>query len=246
MPQIFSIRTVKYASTPFRSHVWEGQQKTFLAVCWLIVLAPRMRVPLRRSSNAFRISVWSKPLWSKNRWSSLATTAFAISGEISSRLRQRQIPKLRRTLGVVFQDFRLIERKTVYENVAFAMRIAGKSPKEIKRRVSYVLDLVGILHKARRKPSELSGGEQQRVAIARALVNNPQTIIADEPTGNLDPDRSLEIMMLLERINDLGTTVIVVTHEKELVDQFDKRVVAIDGGLIISDQQGGYFQYEQT
>ncbi|MBQ3879148.1 MAG: cell division ATP-binding protein FtsE [Oscillospiraceae bacterium] len=169
-----------------------------------------------------------------------------VNGLDTSRLRQRQIPKLRRTLGVVFQDFRLIERKTVYENVAFAMRIAGKSPKEIKRRVSYVLDLVGILHKARRKPSELSGGEQQRVAIARALVNNPQTIIADEPTGNLDPDRSLEIMMLLERINDLGTTVIVVTHEKELVDQFDKRVVAIDGGLIISDQQGGYFQYEQT
>ena len=169
-----------------------------------------------------------------------------VNGLDTSRLRQRQIPKLRRTLGVVFQDFRLIERKTVYGNVAFAMRIAGKSPKEIKRRVSYVLDLVGILHKARRKPSELSGGEQQRVAIARALVNNPQTIIADEPTGNLDPDRSLEIMMLLERINDLGTTVIVVTHEKELVDQFDKRVVAIDGGLIISDQQGGYFQYEQT
>ena len=169
-----------------------------------------------------------------------------VNGMNTSKLRPRDVPKLRRTLGVVFQDFRLIERMTVYENVAFAMRIAGKSPKEIKRRVSYVLDLVGILHKARRKPTELSGGEQQRVSIARALVNNPQTIIADEPTGNLDPDRSLEIMTLLERMNDLGTTVIVVTHEKELVDQFDKRVVAIDGGLIISDQQGGYFQYEQT
>ncbi len=169
-----------------------------------------------------------------------------VNGMNTSKLKPRDVPKLRRTLGVVFQDFRLIERKSVYENVAFAMRIAGKSPKEIKRRVSYVLDLVGILHKARRKPTELSGGEQQRVSIARALVNNPQTIIADEPTGNLDPDRSLEIMTLLERINDLGTTVIVVTHEKELVDQFDKRVVAIDGGLIISDQQGGYFQYEQT
>ena len=169
-----------------------------------------------------------------------------VNGMNTSKLRPRDVPKLRRTLGVVFQDFRLIERMTVYENVAFAMRIAGKSPKEIKRRVSYVLDLVGILHKARRKRTELSGGEQQRVSIARALVNNPQTIIADEPTGNLDPDRSLEIMTLLERINDLGTTVIVVTHEKELVDQFDKRVVAIDGGLIISDQQGGYFQYEQT
>ena len=164
----------------------------------------------------------------------------------TSKLKASQVPYLRRTLGIVFQDFRLIERKTVYENVEFAMRIVGASSKEIKRRVSYVLDLVGILHKARRKPTELSGGEQQRVAIARALVNNPTTIIADEPTGNLDPDRSLEIMMLLQHINDLGTTVIVVTHEKELVNQFDKRVVAIDGGLIISDRQGGYFQYEQT
>jgi len=164
----------------------------------------------------------------------------------TSKMKPSEVPYMRRTLGIVFQDFRLIERKTVYENVEFAMRIAGASPREIKRRVSYVLDLVGILHKARRKPTELSGGEQQRVAIARALVNNPNTIIADEPTGNLDPDRSRELMMLLERINDLGTTVIVVTHEKELVNQFDKRVVAIDGGLIISDRQGGYFQYEQT
>lgn len=169
-----------------------------------------------------------------------------INGFNTSTMKTSEVPYLRRTLGIVFQDFRLIERKTVYENVEFAMRIKGASPKEIKRRVSYVLDLVGILHKARRKPTELSGGEQQRVAIARALVNNPNTIIADEPTGNLDPDRSLEIMMLLEHINDLGTTVIVVSHEKELVNKFDKRVVAIDGGLIISDRQGGYFQYEQT
>jgi cell division transport system ATP-binding protein len=164
----------------------------------------------------------------------------------TTKMRDRELPHLRRTLGIVFQDFRLIERKTVYENVEFAMRIKGAPPKEIKRRVSYVLDLVGILHKARRKPTELSGGEQQRVAIARALVNNPNTIIADEPTGNLDPDRSKEIMLLLQHINDLGTTVIVVTHERELVNQFDKRVVAIDGGLIISDRQGGYFQYEQS
>lgn len=169
-----------------------------------------------------------------------------INGMNLTKMRQSDIPYLRRTLGVVFQDFRLIERKTVYDNVAFAMRVVGRPPKEIKRRVSYVLDLVGLLHKARRKPTELSGGEQQRVSIARALVNNPQTIIADEPTGNLDPDRSLEIMTLLERINDLGTTVIVVTHEKELVNRFDKRVVAIDGGLIISDRQGGYIQYEQA
>ena len=165
---------------------------------------------------------------------------------VTSKLRQSEIPKLRRTIGVVFQDFRLIEKKTVYENVAFAMRIVGASPKAIKERVNYVLDLVGLLHKARRKPKELSGGEQQRVAIARALVNNPGLIIADEPTGNLDPDRSLEIMMLLEQINDLGTTVLVVTHEKELVDQFDKRVVAIDGGLIVSDRMGGYYQYEEA
>jgi len=163
----------------------------------------------------------------------------------TKKMKQSEIPYMRRTLGVVFQDFRLIERKTVYENVAFAMRIVGASPKAIKERVNYVLDLVGIAHKARRKPNELSGGEQQRVAIARALVNNPRFIIADEPTGNLDPDRSLEIMMLLERIHALGTTVLVVTHEKELVDQFDKRVVAIDGGLIVSDKKGGYYRYEE-
>ena len=168
-----------------------------------------------------------------------------INGYNTSKMRNREVPYLRRTIGVVFQDFRLIEKKTVYENVAFAMRVVGASPKVIRDRVAYVLDLVGLAHKARRKPNELSGGEQQRVAIARALVNNPTLIIADEPTGNLDPDRSLEIMMLLERINDLGTTVLVVTHEKELVNRFDRRVVAIDGGLIVSDTTGGYYQYEQ-
>ncbi len=167
-----------------------------------------------------------------------------VNGFTTGKLKQSEIPGLRRTIGVVFQDFRLIEKKTVYENVAFAMRIVGASPKEIRERVDYVLDLVGLLHKARRKPKELSGGEQQRVAIARALVNNPGLIIADEPTGNLDPDRSLEIMMLLEQINDLGTTVMVVTHELELVDQFDKRVVTIDSGHIVSDRMGGYYQYE--
>ncbi len=168
-----------------------------------------------------------------------------INGYNTSKMRNREVPYLRRTIGVVFQDFRLIEKKTVYENVAFAMRVVGASPRAIRDRVAYVLDLVGLAHKARRKPNELSGGEQQRVAIARALVNNPTLIIADEPTGNLDPDRSLEIMMLLERINDLGTTVLVVTHEKELVNRFDRRVVAIDGGLIVSDKTGGYYQYEQ-
>ena len=156
-------------------------------------------------------------------------------------IRQRDIPYLRRTIGVVFQDFRLIENKTVYENVAFVMRAVGAPQSSIKKRVTYVLDLVGILHKARRLPSELSGGEQQRVAVARALVNNPSVIMADEPTGNLDPARSLELMMLFEKINSMGTTVVVVTHAREIVDQFAKRVVAIDGGTVISDQTGGYY-----
>ena len=156
-------------------------------------------------------------------------------------IRQRDIPYLRRTIGVIFQDFRLIENKTVYENVAFVMRAVGAPQSSIKKRVTYVLDLVGILHKARRLPSELSGGEQQRVAVARALVNNPSVIVADEPTGNLDPARSLELMMLFEKINSMGTTVVVVTHAREIVDQFAKRVVAIDGGTVISDQTGGYY-----
>lgn len=165
----------------------------------------------------------------------------AINGYDVGSIRQREIPYLRRKIGVVFQDFRLIENKTVYENVAFVMRAVGAPPRIIKKRVPYVLDLVGVLHKARRFPSELSGGEQQRVAIARALVNNPDVVLADEPTGNLDPARSLELMMLFEKINGLGTTVVVVTHERELVDQFEKRVVAIDGGIIVSDRRGGYY-----
>ena len=149
------------------------------------------------------------------------------------------------TLGVIFQDFRLIDKKTVYENVAFAMRVIGASESEIRKRVPYVLELVGLENKGRRLPNELSGGEQQRVAIARALVNNPAMIIADEPTGNLDPARSLEIMMLLEQINALGTTVMVVTHERDLVNRFTKRVVAIDEGKIISDGMDGYYTYEE-
>ena len=162
-----------------------------------------------------------------------------------STIRPRQMPYARRTLGVVFQDFRLIEKKSVYENVAFAMRVIGATNREIRQRVPYVLDLVGLDTKAKMKPQELSGGEQQRVAIARALVNNPRMIVADEPTGNLDPARSLEIMMLLEKINELGTTVLVVTHEKEFVNRFSKRVIAIDNGHIISDGLGGYYDYEQ-
>ena len=168
-----------------------------------------------------------------------------VNGFQLEKIRSRAIPYLRRTLGVIFQDFRLIENKTVYDNVAFAMRVIGASEKEIKKRVPYVLELVGLENKGRRLPNELSGGEQQRVAIARALVNNPTMIIADEPTGNLDPARSLEIMMLLEQINALGTTVMVVTHEKELVNRFTKRVVAINEGLIISDGMDGYYLNEE-
>ena len=168
-----------------------------------------------------------------------------VNGFQLEKIRSRAIPYLRRTLGVIFQDFRLIENKTVYDNVAFAMRVIGASEKEIKKRVPYVLELVGLENKGRRLPNELSGGEQQRVAIARALVNNPSVIIADEPTGNLDPARSLEIMILLEQINALGTTVMVVTHEKELVNRFTKRVVAINEGLIISDGMDGYYLNEE-
>ena len=157
-------------------------------------------------------------------------------------MKKNRIPYLRRTLGVVYQDFRLIKTKTVYENVAFAMRTIGAKSKAIKQRVPYVLDLVGLADKAKEKPMNLSGGEQQRVAIARALVNNPRLIIADEPTGNLDPARSLELMTLFEKINELGTTVLIVTHEKGLVDEFEKRVVMIDHGSVVSDQTGGYYQ----
>lgn len=167
-----------------------------------------------------------------------------VNGYHLESIRNRQIPMLRRTVGVVFQDFRLIADKTVYENVAFAMRVIGARENEIRKRVPYVLELVGLENKGRRHPNELSGGEQQRVAIARALVNNPATIIADEPTGNLDPARSYEIMVLLEEINNLGTTVLVVTHEKELVERFTKRVIAIDNGLVISDGMDGYYHYE--
>ena len=167
-----------------------------------------------------------------------------VNGYNVGRIRRRAVPHLRRTLGVIFQDFRLIANKTVYENVAFAMRVVGAKESEIRERVPYVLQLVSLENKSRRLPHELSGGEQQRVSIARALVNNPATIIADEPTGNLDPARSYEIMALLEQINTLGTTVLVVTHEKELVDRFSKRVVAIDEGHIISDGLDGYYEYE--
>ena len=141
-----------------------------------------------------------------------------------------------------FQDFRLVEKKTVQGNLEFAMRTVGASGREMRKRIPYVLDLVGLKEKADAYPNEMSGGEQQRVAIARALVNNPRMIIADEPTGNLDPKRSLEIMTLLERINSMGTTVLVVTHEKDLVNRFSKRVVAIKDGEMVRDGQGGYYR----
>ena len=170
--------------------------------------------------------------------------AVHVNGYSLERIRKRDIPYMRRTLGVVFQDFRLINKMTVYDNVAYAMRVIGAREAEIKERVPYVLDLVGLTGKERRHPNEMSGGEQQRLAIARALVNNPSTIIADEPTGNLDPARSFELMSLLEEINKLGTTVLVVTHEQELAKHFDKRVIAIDEGAVISDGMDGYYRYE--
>ena len=165
-----------------------------------------------------------------------------VNGYNLSDISTQQIPLMRRTLGVVFQDFRLIEKKTVAENLEVAMRAAGATAPEIQRRIPYILGLVGLMGKENAFPTQLSGGEQQRVAIARALANNPSVIIADEPTGNLDPDRSLEIMSLLEKINDLGTTILVVTHERELVNRFGKRVVAIESGRIISDAAGGYYR----
>ena len=158
-----------------------------------------------------------------------------VNGYSLERIRKREIPYLRRTVGVVFQDYRLIEKMTVYENVAFAMRVVGAKNREIRERVPYVLELVGLENKANRHPNEMSGGEQQRLAIARALVNNPSMIIADEPTGNLDPERSFEIMALLQEINNLGTTMLVVTHDHKLVELFNKRVIAIDDGVVVSD-----------
>ena len=165
----------------------------------------------------------------------------ATSGEITingnklSRLKKRDVPYLRRHMGIVFQDFRLIEKMNVFDNVAFAMRAVGESSSAVKKLVPYVLDLVGLKDKMKDKPSELSGGEQQRVSLARALVNNPEIIIADEPTGNIDPELSHEILELLTQINSMGTTVLVVTHEHELVREFNQRVITIDKGKVVSD-----------
>jgi len=167
-----------------------------------------------------------------------------INGKNITRLKPREIPYLRRRLGVVFQDFRLLPQKTVYENVAFAMEVIEAPPKEIKKRVPKVLEMVGLLHKMNSRPHELSGGEQQRTALARALVNNPDVLIADEPTGNLDPDTSWEIMKLLDEINKKGTTLIVATHAKDLVDAMRKRVLHIEGGKLVRDEERGVYRCE--
>lgn len=167
-----------------------------------------------------------------------------VNGYQVSSMERHKVPALRRSLGIVFQDFRLLPNKTVYENVAFAMQITESLPKEIRRQVPMSLALVGLSRKANVYPGELSGGEQQRVALARALVNNPCLLIADEPTGNLDPDNSWEIMRLLSEVNHRGTTVIVATHEKSIVDAMKKRVVAIDKGIIVRDQEKGIYEDE--
>ena len=157
-----------------------------------------------------------------------------------SKLKRREIPYLRRTMGIVFQDFRLINNMNVFDNVAFAMRVIGASQREVRKRVPYILGLVGLQNKARNYPMELSGGEQQRVGLARALVNNPALIIADEPTGNIDPELSYEIVELLNEINRRGTTVLMVTHERDLVRMFNRRVIEIREGCVVSDStQGG-------
>ena len=156
-------------------------------------------------------------------------------------LKRREVPYFRRTIGVVFQDFRLLPNKTVQENVAYAMEIVGASNKEIRRTVPNVLSMVGLSHKAKMYPSQLSGGEQQRVAIARAIVNNPVVLIADEPTGNLDPDTAMEIMNILEDINRRGTTVVMATHAENIVNKLQKRVIVIEKGTIARDEEkGGY------
>lgn len=162
-----------------------------------------------------------------------------VNGYNLSRLKRREIPYFRRTMGIVFQDFRLINKMNVYDNVAFAMRVTGASRREIRRRVPYILGLVGLQEKAKSFPQELSGGEQQRVGLARALVNNPSMIIADEPTGNIDPELSHEIVELLSEINRRGTTILMVTHEHTLVHEFHHRVITIKDGNVVSDTRSG-------
>ena len=160
-----------------------------------------------------------------------------------TRLRKKDVPLLRRSIGVVFQDYKLLPKKTAFENVAYAMEVIGEKPRHIKKRVAEVLELVGLKHKMRSFPNQLSGGEQQRVAIARAIVNNPKVLIADEPTGNLDPEISWEIMQVLERINLQGTTIIMATHNSTIVNNLRHRVVAIEEGRIVRDEEEGEYGY---
>lgn len=167
-----------------------------------------------------------------------------VMGYDLAKIKHRKIPKFRRNLGVVFQDFRLLKDRNVYDNVAFAQRIIQKSNKEIKKNVPSILAIVGLAGKYKAKPRQLSGGEQQRVALARALVNKPTVLLADEPTGNLDPKNSWEIMNLLDKVNEQGTTVVVVTHNREIVDQMKKRVIAMKSGRIVSDEEEGVYANE--
>ncbi len=161
-----------------------------------------------------------------------------------NKLRKKDIPLLRRSIGVVFQDYKLLPKKTVFENVAYAMQVIGEKPRDIKKRVPEILDLVGLKHKMRSFPDQLSGGEQQRVAIARAIINNPKVLIADEPTGNLDPEISWEIMQLLERINLQGTTILMATHNSQIVNTLRHRVIAIEDGRIVRDEEEGEYGYD--
>ena len=168
-----------------------------------------------------------------------------IAGRLVNKLKRKQVPLYRRNIGVVFQDFRLLKDRTVFENVAFAQRIIGRNKREIIRNVSTMLTIVGLTEKADAYPHELSGGEQQRVAIARALVNQPTILLADEPTGNLDPQNAWEIMMLLQEVNKMGTTVVVVTHNNDIVDIMQKRVVTLEEGHVIRDDKKGGYEYEK-
>ncbi|MGT2887568.1 cell division ATP-binding protein FtsE [Streptococcus didelphis] len=161
-----------------------------------------------------------------------------------TKLRKKDVPILRRNIGVVFQDYKLLPKKTVFENVAYAMEVIGEKRRHIKRRVPEVLELVGLKHKMRAFPNQLSGGEQQRIAIARAIVNNPKLLIADEPTGNLDPEISFEIMQLLERINIQGTTILMATHNSHIVNTMKHRVIAIEDGRIVRDEEEGDYGYD--
>ena len=166
-----------------------------------------------------------------------------VAGKNVSKLKKRALPYFRRNIGMVFQDFKLLPYKTVFENVAFAMEIVGASKKEIKHKVPQILSIVGLEDKANSRPDQLSGGERQRVALARAMANNPPILIADEPTGNLDPDTSVEIMGVLEKFNQRGTTILVATHAKDLVDKMQKRVIEVNDGIIVRDERrGGYSQ----